>query len=53
MSFFGFVFKVGIYHYQQVSSGFVEVLIGSYVDKNIAGFFFLKGKMNHCLINAV
>lgn len=47
-------FKVGIYHCQQVSSGFVEVLIGSYVDKNISSsFFFLKGKMNHYLINAV
>lgn len=40
MSFFGLVFKVGIHHYQQVSSGFVEVLIDSYADKNISGLFF-------------
>lgn len=46
-------FKVGIYHCQQVSSGFVEVLIGSYVDKNISSsFFFFKGEdeslLNKC-----
>lgn len=47
-------FKVGTRHCQQVSSGFVEVLTGRYVDKNSSRsfFFFFKGEdeslLNKC-----